>query len=59
MLWWRETKGGPSQLPFPIAKPHDWLQRENSSRKRKGVKIKLNRINFCPPFNDRLGEGQC
>jgi hypothetical protein len=23
----REDKGGPIQLPFPIAKPHDWFER--------------------------------
>jgi hypothetical protein len=31
----RENEGGPRWLPFPIAKPHDWLERVSRIRQKR------------------------
>jgi hypothetical protein len=39
MLRRREDKGGPIQLLFPIAKPHDWLERGSRSGRKRNRNI--------------------
>ncbi len=58
MLRRREDKGGPIQLLFPVAKPHDLLERESRSGKKDiglGHTILYSAHRTCPKLRKRPG----